>query len=391
MKYPTTRIVFDRKNEATKKKAALIQVEVLFERKKKYITTGVKVYKGEWNERLHVIGRNDSITLNERVLGIKTVIDNYIQGLINNNVAFDWESFSKFLVSVETKKITFVDYISKRIEERMDLRASTKKTQRKILRSLQEFGKINTFVELTKQNIAEYYDWLLSKEITKIGIDGLEKKVRITEATAWGYMKTLRTYIHDAMVHDIIDKDPSIGIKVKRGETQNTRFLTVEELHRLEKAQMPNGSLTRIKDVFIFMCYSGLAFSDMMDFKTEKIVKDGGYTFLYGKRIKTGEEYIVLVLPQIQAILDKYGYKMPKYSNQQFNHRLKEVAKIAEIDKPISSHWGRHTAAMMYLNSGIRIETVAKILGHSSTKVTEQVYATILKKTVAEEMKSLIK
>ena len=89
--------------------------------------------------------------------------------------------------------------------------------------------------------------------------------------------------------------------------------------------------------------------------------------------------------------MDKYNYKMPKYSNQQFNHRLKEVVKAAGIEKPVSSHWGRHTAAMMFLNNGIRIETVAKILGHSSTKITEQVYASILKKTVAEEMKSLIK
>jgi site-specific recombinase XerD len=129
----------------------------------------------------------------------------------------------------------------------------------------------------------------------------------------------------------------------------------------------------------------------MMDFSPEKIEKEGDYTYLYGKRKKTGNEYIVLVLPQIQALLDKYNYNMPKYSNQQFNHRLKEVVKAAGIDKPVSSHWGRHTAAMMFLNNGIRIETVAKILGHSSTKITEQVYASILKKTVAEEMKSLIK
>lgn len=391
MKYPTTRFVFDRKNMATKKKAALIQVEVLLSGKKKYITTGVKVYKGEWNERSHVVGRNDSITLNDRIDGVKTVVDNYIHDLMKKRIDFDWDSFSRFMESTNSNHITFIDYIHKRIEERTDLRESTKKSQRKILSSLNEFGKITTFSELTKQNIAAYYDWLLGREITKIDADGTEMKVQMSDSTAWGYMKILRTYIHDAIAHDLIDHDPSIGIKVRRGEYQNVRWLSVEEVHKIEKAEMPNGSLTRVRDLFIFMCYSGLAFSDMMDLSPEKIEKEGEYTYLYGKRKKTGNEYIVLVLPQIQALLDKYNYNMPKYSNQQFNNRLKEVVKAAGIEKPVSSHWGRHTAAMMFLNNGIRIETVAKILGHSSTKITEQVYASILKKTVAEEMKSLIR
>lgn len=391
MKYPTTRFVFDRKNTATKKNAALIQVEVLLSGKKKYITTGVKVYKGEWNDRSHVVGRNDQITLNDRIDGVKTIIDDYIQDLIKKQIEFDWDSFSRYIESTNTKHITFIDYVHNRIVERTDLRESTKKCHRKILSSLNEFGRITTFKELTKQNIAAYYDWLLGREITKIDADGTEKKVLMSDSTAWGYMKILRTYIHDAIEHDIIDSDPSIGIKVRRGEYQNVRWLSVEEVHKIEQAEMPNGSLTRVRDIFIFMCYSGLAFSDMMDFSPEKIEKDGEYTYLYGKRKKTGNEYIVLVLPQIQALLDKYNYNMPKYSNQQFNNRLKEVVKAAGIEKPVSSHWGRHTAAMMFLNNGIRIETVAKILGHSSTKITEQVYASILKKTVAEEMKSLIK
>jgi site-specific recombinase XerD len=391
MKYPTTRFVFDRKNTATKKKSALIQVEVLLSGKKKYITTGVKVYKGEWNERSHVIGRNDSIDLNDRIETIKSVIDNHIKDLIKKQTAFDWDSFARFLESINTKHITFIDYINNRIKQRTDIRDSTKKNHKKIPSSLMEFGKITTFEELTKQNIAEYYDWLLRREITKINKDGTERKVLMSDSTACSYMKILRTYIHDAISHDLIDNDPSIGIKVRRGEYQNVRWLSVDEVHKIEQAEMPNGSLTRVRDLFIFMCYSGLAFSDMMDFSPEKIEKEGDYTYLYGKRKKTGNEYIVLVLPQIQALLDKYNYNMPKYSNQQFNHRLKEVVKAAGIDKPVSSHWGRHTAAMMFLNNGIRIETVAKILGHSSTKITEQVYASILKKTVAEEMKSLIK
>ena len=65
------------------------------------------------------------------------------------------------------------------------------------------------------------------------------------------------------------------------------------------------------------------------------------------------------------------------------------MAKEAGINKPITSHWSRHTAGMMLLNKGVRIETVAKILGHSSIRITEQVYASILRKTVVDEMKEM--
>ena len=159
----------------------------------------------------------------------------------------------------------------------------------------------------------------------------------------------------------------------------------------IENAKMPTGSLARVRDLFIFSCYSGLAYSDLMDFNPEKLEKDGDDMYLCGHRVKTGEEYIVLILPKAKEILEKYDYRLPRYSNQQYNHRLKEVAKAAGVDKPLSSHFGRHSSAMLFLNNGVRIETVAKILGHSSTKITEQVYASILRKTVGEEMSKLIK
>ena len=128
-----------------------------------------------------------------------------------------------------------------------------------------------------------------------------------------------------------------------------------------------------------------------MDFNIEKIEEDGEDKYLYGHRKKTGEEYIVLILPQALQILEKYKYKLPKYSNQQYNHRLKDVAKVVGIDKPISSHYGRHTAGMLLLNNGISIEVVAKVLGHSTIRETQRVYASVLKKTVIKEMNKLKK
>lgn len=391
MKYPTTRFVFDRKNTATKKVAALIQIEVLLRGKKKYISTGVKVFKDQWNDKSHVINCNDMIDKNDRIDDAKEFIDSYIQQLIKDKTPFDWDAFSRYVNTSSPKSETFIDYINRRIEERTDIKASTKKSHRKILTSLTEFGKITAFNDLTKANIADYYEWMLSRDITKLDNNGTETTVKMSQQTVWGYMKILRTYIHDAILHEKIDKDPSQGIKVKRGNTEQTRWLSEEEIDMIEKSVMPNGSLTRVRDLFIFSCYTGLAYSDLMDFNIEKIEEDGEDKYLYGHRKKTGEEYIVLILPQALQILEKYKYKLPKYSNQQYNHRLKDVAKVVGIDKPISSHYGRHTAGMLLLNNGISIEVVAKVLGHSTIRETQRVYASVLKKTVIKEMNKLKK
>jgi site-specific recombinase XerD len=189
----------------------------------------------------------------------------------------------------------------------------------------------------------------------------------------------------------VIDSDPSVGIKVKRGEKEQTRWLTEEEVKAIEEAKLSSGSLVRVRDLFIFSCNCGLAYSDLMDFKAEKIERNGDDEYLYGHRIKTGQEYVVLILPKAKEILEKYNYKLPKYSNQQYNKRLKDMAKEAGVDEPLSSHWGRITAGFMALNMGVRIEVVSKMLGHSTISETQRTYSRILKRTVVAEMKSMTK
>lgn len=211
----------------------------------------------------------------------------------------------------------------------------------------------------------------------------------MSQLTVHSYMKTLRIYIHDAMAHDRLMKDPSYGIKVRRTEYEQTRWLTEDEMAKIENANLSSGSLNRVRDLFIFSCYSGLAFSDLMDFKPGKLESDGENTFLVGKRIKTNQEYIVLVLPKAQEILEKYDYCLPKYSNQQYNIRLKDLAKEAGIEKRISSHWARITFGFMALNGGVRIEVVSKAMGHATIKETQRTYSRILKKTVMVEMSKL--
>lgn len=86
------------------------------------------------------------------------------------------------------------------------------------------------------------------------------------------------------------------------------------------------------------------------------------------------------------AVLEKYGWRLPILSNVKYNEYLKVMAQMAGVDKPITSHWARHTGATVLLNAGVDMETVARVLGHSSTKVTRSTYARLLDDTVVRKM-----
>ena len=83
-------------------------------------------------------------------------------------------------------------------------------------------------------------------------------------------------------------------------------------------------------------------------------------------------------------VLEKYGNKLPIISNVKYNEYLKIVAQAAGIDKPVSTHWARHTGATMLLNEGVDMKIVSRICGHSSTRITEAVYAKLLDETVVD-------
>lgn len=391
MKIAKTRVVFDRHKTATKKSAAAIYIEVSYQRVRNFYNTGIKVCSNQFKDG-RVINCGQMAEYQERINDIRNTIENYINEKIKAKETFSLEGLKGYMEGYEktSKSKSFIEYIEKRIRERTDITESTRKAHGKLISSLSEYKGIKTFHQLTKSNITNYYEWLLGREITKIAHNGKMYKTKMSVQTVASYMKLLRTYIHDAMLHEIIDHDPSSGIRVKRGDFEQKRWLNETEMKMIENAELSSGSLVRVRDLFIFSCYCGMAFSDLMDFKPEKLEKDGENTFLYGRRQKTGQEYIVLILPKAMSVLKKYDYKLPKYSNQQYNHRLKDVAKEAGVEKPISSHWGRITFGFMALNKGVRIEVVSKAMGHATISETQRTYSRILKKTVVSEMSKLI-
>lgn len=368
-----SRFVFDRKKQATNKKEALIQVEVLHKSKRKFIGTGVKVCLNQWDDKHHIKNRLDSIELNNKIDTVKSQVDKIILELYKDGIPFTFDRLQREMESQcdKTKNILFTEWIGKAIDERKELQNSTKKSQRKIVNMLTDFGLIKYFNELTPSNIHKLDKWLHDK--------GLK------QSTCWSYHKVMKIYIHEAMRLELIDRDPYSGFRISKGVCNEERFLTVEELGKIEAAEMPNVSLTKVKDLFLFQCYTGLSYSDLYDIDFSSVRHHNGLNYIKGNRRKTGVAYTFVLLPMAMGIMKKYDGSLPRFSNAQYNMRLKIVADYAGIDKPIASHWGRRTCATMLLNKGMSIETVSKVLGHSDVKVTQESYAKLLDKTVLRQ------
>ena len=176
-------------------------------------------------------------------------------------------------------------------------------------------------------------------------------------------------------------------------------FLTEEELAALINKEFEIERLGQIRDCFVFSCMTGLAFIDLKNLTPDCIgTGTDGEPWILTKRHKTDNACNIPLLPLSRQIVDRYqnypcrshhNLLLPIPSNQKMNAYLKEIADLCGIKKNLTVHVARHTfATTVTLNNDVPIETVSKMLGHSSIKMT-QVYARLLDKKVSQDMKKL--
>ena len=153
----------------------------------------------------------------------------------------------------------------------------------------------------------------------------------------------------------------------------------------MESLELTEGRvIAAARDMFVFQCYTGMAYADMMEFRLDNCRKSGDVLTYSAPRVKTGVWFYIQILPKALAVAEKYGGSMPSVCNEVFNRKLKDIAKMAGITKKLTTHVGRHTFATWMLHEGVQLERVAKMLGHSKITQTQR-YAKVLAKSVQDE------
>ena len=269
------------------------------------------------------------------------------------------------------------------------------------------YGTLERF-KISLKHLQEFILWKYN--ITDIGINKIDYAFvtefefylrsvkKCNNNTAVKYVRNFRKIIKICLDNDWLDKNPCSRYDGKMKEVERD-FLTEEELNKIYNKRFSSARLTLVKDIFVFSCYTGLAYVDVKGLKKDHIaIGIDGEKWIFKNRQKTDTKSKIPVLPIAQEIIQKYANHpkclnedsiLPILTNQKMNAYLKEIGDLCDISKEITFHMARHTfATSVTLTNGVPIETVSKMLGHKNIQTTQH-YAKILDKKVSEDMQVL--
>lgn len=218
----------------------------------------------------------------------------------------------------------------------------------------------------------------------------LKTVVSLKSNSATKTLKFFKTVVIFAQKCGVMTHDPFLNHHFHL-EPVDRGFLTDEEIQRIMQKDFEIPRLEMVRDVFIFSCFCGLAYIDVVHLTQENIITLDNRPWIIINRQKTNVQSNIPLLEIPQMILDKYKGKtkdnrlLPVLSNQKINAYLKEIADLCGIKKRLSYHLARHTFATMLLSKGVPIESVSKMLGHTNIKTT-QIYARITNKKIEQDM-----
>jgi site-specific recombinase XerD len=358
---------------------ASVELRINYDNKSSYISTGINIEKKNWDAaRQEVKGLWDIAVqekMNRTLMRLRSDATDIYMALRESNKEITAAEIRRRVVcKMEGKDIddgNFIEWLTQQIEQEKEVAALAHETIRhhvNFLHRFSEWGKIVRFSDVTKDNVLAMEAWLRS-----------EGK---TDETVCGYHRILRKFVRMAVGEGKIKDNPYDQVKIKRGTPKSDAYLTVEDFEKIKGLDV-DGSLEKVRDMFVFQCLTGLSYIDMMEFDPGRIRTLGERKVYSARRQKTAVAYTTILLDDALAVIAKYD-GVPKMTNQQYNLRLKVLATAAKIKRPITSHWARHTAAMMWLNKGVPVEIVSRMLGHSNVKITQAVYAHILDQTIVD-------
>lgn len=233
--------------------------------------------------------------------------------------------------------------------------------------------------------ISEYEFWLKSMR-------------KCDHNTTMKYLSNFKKIINRCVRSGKLQRDPFLGFSMSKKEVER-HALTEAQLKAIAQKQFNIERLSIVRDIFLFCCFTGLAYADVQKLKVSEIIEgSNNELWIIAKRQKTNTTSRIPLLPGALDIIDRYkhnkecelkGTVLPVLSNQKMNSYLKEIADACKISINLTFHIARHTfATTVTLSNGVPIETVSKMLGHRNLKTTQH-YAKILDKKISDDMKRL--
>ena len=334
----------------------------------------------------------ESKKLNTLLDSIRTSITNHYHEIENRDSLVTAEKIRNSFLGFETRQETILELFRKHNEDVEKLVGISKSSA-----TLQKYKRTYRHIEEFMCYKYKIKDIAL-KEITHMFITDLENYLRTVckcnANTAAKFIQTFRRIVIIAKNEGLITHDPfsNYVIRLKRVDRG---YLTEHELEIIMNKEFVSQRLVNVRDIFVFACFTGLAYIDVKGLTTNNIQTGfDNNLWIITKRQKTDTRVTVPLLKIPLQIIDKYkgstdNTLLPVLSNQKMNSYLKEIGDVCGINKNLTFHLARHTfATTTTLAKGVPIETVSKMLGHTNIKTT-QIYARITDSKISNDMKAL--
>lgn len=381
------------KSKSNSKGLAPLKCRITYMGERKPFATGLFINPQNWDNKQQKVKppNSENETINTQLSLIKNKINQAFLFLQVNEEEFDVEDiFLQYKGNPPKKNKTILqlfqehnDRIEKLIGKEYSIATLWKfKQAKELLKNFikSHFNKADYhFKDLDLKFIQDYEFYLKTERSLAI-------------ATTNKMIQRFRKIVKVALSEDILHKEPFTNYKAKHIKKEIT-YLTEEELATLEEYQFKAEKLQMVRDMFVFCCYTGLAYSEMVNLEKSHIIKGfDGNEWINMVRGKTQHLLTIPLLTRSKRIIEKYDYVdekrvLPKLSNQKFNAYLKEIADIVGIDKRLTHHLARRTfATTVLLFNDVPMEIVSDLLGHSKITITQQHYAKVVQKKVSEQM-----
>ncbi len=369
--------IYLRKKATLKNGKHPVYLRVTANRKSKEFKIPVECFPEQWDENtLRVKGRSEfalkaNSIINSTIHRASEIIYQYQIGKEIKTVYDFADDFSK----KHPETVSFFEYAENYVEKRKhNFSKETIRSYNSYISKLKSFQPKLSFQEITENFLHQYNLYM---------IENLNNSMNTRQKN----ISFIKRILDEAIKEKLITKNAAKNIPVKRVPGDRA-FLTKKELDKLDKLynELSNKKLKDVLRCFLFSCYTGLRYRDIKNLRLKHIQNNMIILIMH----KTKRKVSIPLSKRALNLIDtntKYPFQplFKVMSNQKLNQYLKDIAKIAGIDKHLTFHVARHTFATVSIELGIPIEVVSRLLGHSDIKTT-QIYARIVDNVKIREM-----